>query len=157
MRVLGLAIGDRNCAIPLRLVDEVLPIVPAEPVPGGPAWLLGMAVLRGRLVPLIDGGIRLGGAPVPCTMNARTVLLRADACDPPMAVALRVGRVRGVCDADPTAHGAHPGLVHAADGALGAMTPGEGGMLAFIDAGSILAPAERALFRDVPPGTVQAP
>lgn len=157
MRALGLSIGGRAYAIPLRLVDEVLPIVPADPVPGGPPWLLGMAMLRGRLVPLIDGGIRLGGAPVPCTMNARTVLLVAGACQPPMAVALRVERVRGVCDADPQAPGSHPGLVHAADGALGAITAAEGGMLTFIDAGSLLTPAERALFRDEPPGTVQAP
>jgi len=50
-------------------------------------------MLRGRLVPLIDGGLRLGGSPVPCTMNARTVLLVPGACEPPMAVALRVERV----------------------------------------------------------------
>lgn len=157
MRVLGLSIGGRAYAIPLRLVEEVLPIVPADPVPGGPAWLLGMSMLRGRLVPLLDAGVRLGGSPVPCTMNARTVLLVPGACDPPMAVALRVERVRSVCDADPGAPGAHPGLLHAAGGALGAMTSGDGGMLTFIEAGSLLTPAERALFRDDPPGTVQAP
>ena len=156
MRVLGLSIGGRACAIPLSLVDEVLPIVPADPVPGGPPWMLGMTMLRGRLVPLIDGGVRLGGSPVPCTMNARTVLLVPGACTPPMAVALRVERVRGVCDADPKAPGSHPGLVRAADGALGAMTSAEGGMLTFIEAGSLMTPAERALFRDEPPGTVHA-
>lgn len=156
MRVLGLSIGGRSCAIALRLVDEVLPIVPADPVPGGPPWLLGMALLRGKLVPLIDGGIRLGGAPVPCTMNARTVLLLPDACEPPMAMAMRVERVHGVRDADPTAPGSHPGLVHSADGALGAMTSGDGGLITFIEPGSLLTPSERALFRDQPPGTVQA-
>ena len=157
MRVLGLSMGGRACAIPLGLVDEVLPIVPADPVPGGPPWMLGMAMLRGRLVPLIDGGVRLGGSAVPCTMNARTVLLVPGACRPPMAVALRVERVRGVCDADPEAPDSHPGLVCAADGALGAMTSCDGGTLTLIEAGSLLTPAERALFRDAPPGTVHAP
>lgn len=156
MRVLGISIGGHAYAIPLRLVDEVLPIVPADPVPGGPAWLLGMAMLRGRLVPLIDGGIRLGGSAVPLTMNARTVLLAPAACEPPMAAALRVERVRGVGDADPRGPGSHPGLVHAADGALGAVTSGEEGILTFIDAGSLMTPAERALFRLDEPGTVQA-
>jgi chemotaxis signal transduction protein len=157
VRVLGLSIGGRACAIPLRLVDEVLPIVPADAVPGSPPWLIGMAMLRGRLVPLIDGGLRLCGSPVPCTMNARTVLLVPGACEPPMAVALRVERVHGVCDTDPRAPGSHPGLVHAADGALGAMTSGAGGMITFIEPGSLLTPADRALFRDDPPGTVHAP
>ncbi len=156
MRVLGFSIGERAYAIPLRLVDEVLPIVPAEPVPGGPPWLLGMAMLRGKLVPLIDGGLRLGDAAVPCTMNARTVLLLPAACDPPMTVALRVQRVRGVGEADPDSAGSHPGLVNAAGGAIGAVTPSDGGTLTFIDAGSLLTPAERALFRDGPPGTVRA-
>lgn len=156
MRVLGISIGGRAYAIPLRLVEEVLPIVPADAVPGAPPWLLGMAMLRGRLVPLIDGGLRLGGDPVPSTMNARTVLLAAEACSPPMIAALRVERVRGVCDADPAGPGSHPGLVHAADGALGAVTAGGDGIVTFIDAGSLLTPAERALFRDGAPGTVQA-
>lgn len=156
MRVLGFSIGDRDYAIPLRLVEEVLPIVPADPVPGGPPWLLGMAMLRGRLVPLVDGGLRLGGTPVPCTMNARTVLMVPAACDPPMALALRVQRVRGVGEADPNAAGSHPGLVNAAGGALGAVTPAQDGTLTFIDAGSLLTPSERALFRDGAPGTVQA-
>lgn len=156
MRVLGISIGGRAYAIPLRLVEEVLPILPADPLPGGPAWLIGMAMLRGRLVPVIDGGLRLGGGPVPCTMNARTVLLVPAACDPPMATALRVERVRGVCDADPGAPGSHPGLTSAADGALGAVTAGDGGIVTFIDAGSLLTPSERALFRDDAPGTVQA-
>lgn len=156
MRVLGVSIGGRAYAVPLNLVEEVLPVVPADPIPGGPRWLLGMAMLRGRLVPLIDGGLRLGGEPVPCTMNARTLLLVPAACNPPMAAAMRVDRVRGVCDADPEAPGSHPGLVHAADGALGAVTAGDGEMLTFIDAGSLLTPADRALFRDEPPGTVQA-
>lgn len=156
MRVLGISIGGRAYAIPLRLVQEVLPIVPADPVPGGPPWLLGLAMLRGSLVPLIDGGVRLGGVPVPCTMNARTVLLVPTACEPPMAVALRVERVRGVCDADPHGPGSHPGLVHAAEGALRAVTSGEEGLLTFIDAGSLMTPAERALFRMDEPGTVQA-
>jgi chemotaxis signal transduction protein len=157
VRALGLSIGGRACAIPLSLIDEVLPIVPADPIPGGPPWLLGMAMLRGRLVPLIDGSVRLGGSRVPCTMNARTVLLVPSACDPPMAVALRVERVHGICEADPEGPGSHPGLVHAAGGALGAMTAGAAGILTFIDAGSLLTPAERALFRDEPPGTVHAP
>ncbi len=157
MRVLGLVIGGRAYAIPLRLVEEVLPIVPADPMPGGPPWLLGMALLRGRLVPVIDGGLRIGGGAVPCTRNARTVLLAPGACDPPMAVALRVDRVQGVCDADPARDGSHPGLVHAAGGALGAVTATGEGTVTMIESRSLLTPAERALFRDPAPGTVQAP
>jgi purine-binding chemotaxis protein CheW len=156
VRVLDISIGERAYAIPLRLVEEVLPVVPAEPVPGSPEWLIGMAMLRGRLVPLIDGGLRIGRTPVPLTMNARTVLLVPSACEPPMAVALRVERVRGVSDADPLAHGSHPGLVSAADGALGAVTPRDGAVVTFLEAGSLLSPKERALFRGDAPGTVQA-
>lgn len=155
MRVLGFSIGGHAYAVPLRLVEEVLPVVPADPVPDAPPWLLGMALLRGRLVPLIDCGVRLGGAPVPCTMNARTMLLEAAAFDPPMAVALRVERVHGVMEADPGAPGSHPGLARAAAGALGAVTAGEGGIVTFIDAGSLLTKDDRALFRDVAPGTVR--
>jgi len=116
-----------------------------------------MAMLRGRLVPLIDELHSLGVRVSLFMDPLRTVLLVPGACEPPMAMALRVERMHGVCDADPRAPGSHQGLVHAADGALGAMTPGAGGMMTFMEPGALLTPAERALFRDDPPGTVHAP
>ena len=46
-------------AIESRFVIEVLPLVPHRPLPLLPEYVSGMFVYRGRLVPVVDLGMRL--------------------------------------------------------------------------------------------------
>ncbi|MBI4179294.1 chemotaxis protein CheW [bacterium] len=41
-------------------VEEVLPFLPLEPVPGAPDFFRGVAFVRGHLMPVLDGAVRLG-------------------------------------------------------------------------------------------------
>lgn len=40
-------------------VEEVLPFLPIEPVPGAPDFLKGVVFVRGHLIPVLDGAGRL--------------------------------------------------------------------------------------------------
>jgi purine-binding chemotaxis protein CheW len=52
--VLGFALAGERYGIELPEVLQVLPLVDCTPVPGGPAWLLGVANLRGEVRSVID-------------------------------------------------------------------------------------------------------
>jgi chemotaxis-related protein WspB len=54
MQILTFTVGGQACAIPSRTVLEVLPLVPARPIPLLPAYVPGVFTYRGRLVPLVD-------------------------------------------------------------------------------------------------------
>lgn len=50
------AVQGQLCAVPLNNVIEVLRPLPAEPVAGAPPFVLGMTIIRGVPVPLVDMG-----------------------------------------------------------------------------------------------------
>jgi len=54
----------RVCALPLGHVLETMRPLPIQPVPVAPAFILGLSVIRGEPVPLVDLG-RLLGFPEP--------------------------------------------------------------------------------------------
>jgi purine-binding chemotaxis protein CheW len=53
-------------ALPLEAVREVIAAAPRRgiPQPADP-WVVGMASIRGELMPVIDLSLRMGGAPAP--------------------------------------------------------------------------------------------
>jgi len=53
-------VRTRLCALPLRHVVETLRPLPVEPVAGAPPYVLGLAVIRGALVPVVDAARLLG-------------------------------------------------------------------------------------------------
>lgn len=55
----------RICAIPLAHVSETLRCLPVQPVPSGPPFVLGVSILRGEPVPVVDLGRLLGLSEVP--------------------------------------------------------------------------------------------
>lgn len=57
---LSFLIGAQLYAAPLNEVSEVIRIGELTPVPGAAADLLGIRLLRGRIVPVLDGRRRLG-------------------------------------------------------------------------------------------------
>ncbi|MGZ3711947.1 MAG: chemotaxis protein CheW [Bdellovibrionota bacterium] len=54
-------------AVPLALVEEVIPASPVTPIPNSPKFLLGLAAVRGRAMGVIDAAKRYGLGP---TFNA---------------------------------------------------------------------------------------
>jgi purine-binding chemotaxis protein CheW len=63
-------IGSESYAIDLRRVDEILPVPVLTPLPRAPAFLEGVARLRGEVLPVIDSRKRLQVAPA--TVGALT-------------------------------------------------------------------------------------
>jgi purine-binding chemotaxis protein CheW len=49
----------RICALPLSHVSETLRCLPVQPVPNAPAFVLGVSILRGEPVPVVDLGLLL--------------------------------------------------------------------------------------------------
>ena len=74
---LSFRIGAQLYAAPLIEVSEVIRLGELTPVPGAAADLLGIRLLRGRIVPVLDGCLRLGLpiAPVADPERVRVVML----------------------------------------------------------------------------------
>jgi twitching motility protein PilI len=53
-RGVGFRIGRRRLASPFDEVIEILPMPQVTPVPGAQAWMLGVANIRGNLLPIVD-------------------------------------------------------------------------------------------------------
>jgi purine-binding chemotaxis protein CheW len=95
-QVLLVAIGSRSCSIPLGHVLETMRPLPIEPVAGVPAFVLGLSVIRGTPIPVVDLAAALG-APGSSAPSRFVVLKIGD-----RRVALAVGAVLGVRAIDAT-------------------------------------------------------
>jgi purine-binding chemotaxis protein CheW len=82
----------RRCALPLEHVVEVMRPLPVQPVASSPDFVLGLAVIRGAPLPVVDlGSLWGGGRAAPA---GRFVTMRAGHG----RVALAVESVEGVID-----------------------------------------------------------
>jgi chemotaxis-related protein WspB len=81
MQLLSFEIGGQPYAIESRRVVEVLPLVPARPLPGLPDYLLGLFTFRGSLVPLVDLSRRLGAGPAAERLSTRVVVVDLEAAN----------------------------------------------------------------------------
>lgn len=63
LRVCLITVGDKTFALDLRHVREVFEPASITPVPGMPASLVGVANLRGTIIPLVDARPSLGVSP----------------------------------------------------------------------------------------------
>jgi purine-binding chemotaxis protein CheW len=62
-------LDDRDFALPIEDIAEVVPIVLITPVPEVPPWVEGVINLRGRVIPIVDLRKRLAIEPRPHTLN----------------------------------------------------------------------------------------
>jgi len=51
------------CALPVESVSEVMRPRPVEPISGVPQFLLGLSIIRGSPVPVVDAALLLSGNP----------------------------------------------------------------------------------------------
>jgi chemotaxis-related protein WspB len=78
MQVLLVPIAGQRYALDAREVAEVLPLVEFRKAGTGPAWLLGLANVRGKLVPLVDLSMIVENTPTARTLGARIVVMRLE-------------------------------------------------------------------------------
>jgi chemotaxis-related protein WspB len=97
MQLLTFSVAGQPYALESRRVIEVLPLVPARPLPQAPDYLLGIFTYRGRLLPLVDLARRLGVPPPVARLSTRVIVveIELDAAREPggRAAPLRLGLV----------------------------------------------------------------
>jgi chemotaxis signal transduction protein len=71
------ALGGFTLATDIRHTREVVVLPDRTAVPRAPAHVLGVANLRGHVVPIVDIGHLLGLGPRPASETARTIVLEA--------------------------------------------------------------------------------
>lgn len=106
-------VGARFCAIPLEHTRETMRLQPIEPLAGAPPYVLGLSIIRGEAVPVVDLAALVGGAGT----RERLISLRAGE----RALAVAVDEVLGVqaidratlADAPPLAQLARPEVIDA--------------------------------------------
>ncbi len=74
--MLGLVfqVGANKVAVDVRRVREVVPRVRLASVHGGPSWMAGVFVYRGRVVPVIDLHALVGVGACPPHLSSRIIL-----------------------------------------------------------------------------------
>jgi len=75
MQLLTFTVAGQAYAVESRTVVEVLPLVPARPIPQTPAFVRGIFSYRGGLVPLVDLGERLVGRPPRDRLSTRVIVV----------------------------------------------------------------------------------
>lgn len=71
-------LDNETYGINVMQVQEVLRYTEIAPVPGAPAYVLGIINLRGNVVTVIDTRQRFGLGSAPVTDNTRVVIIEAD-------------------------------------------------------------------------------
>lgn len=90
-RGIGFRIGQRHLLGGIAEVNEILPLPAVTPVPGTRAWLVGVANVRGNLVPVVDMAAFIDSASAELTENSRLLVVR----QPAGSVGLLVDEVFG--------------------------------------------------------------
>src|SRR5215510_6935799 len=75
MLALIFQVGRDKVAVDVRRVREVVPRVRLSPVSGGPQWIAGVFVYRGRVVPVVDLHRLTGAGECPPHLSSRIILL----------------------------------------------------------------------------------
>lgn len=101
--------GAVLCALRLEHVAETMRPLPVEPVPDMPPFLLGVAIIRGAVVPVVDVVTLLGAAGDRAVSRFVTVRLGA------RQVAFAVAGVIGVRNLDAESIASIPLLLHEVD------------------------------------------
>jgi purine-binding chemotaxis protein CheW len=100
--------GSRTCAIPIAYVVETMRPLPVEAIAGAPSFLLGLSVIRGTPVPVVNVGVVMGGDGA--QVISRFVALKLGE----RRVALAVAAVIGMRQLDPASMTEMPPLLRGA-------------------------------------------
>ncbi len=73
MMVVVFQLNGEDYGVETLLVREIIRLVEARPLPAAPAWMKGVIDYRGRVVPVMDLGVRLG-RPVQVGDSSRIII-----------------------------------------------------------------------------------
>lgn len=94
MLALTFQIGPESIGLDIRKVREVVPRVRLRPVIGSPAWLPGVFVYRGRVIPVVDLHKLTGHGECPPHLSSRIILTEVNHEQrPPMLLGLLAAKV----------------------------------------------------------------
>jgi len=96
--------GTILSALPIEHVIEIMRVLPLERLAGTPRCVIGVSVIRGAPVPVVDVGLIIGGAITPST---RLIAIRAAT----RTIALAVDEVIGITGIAADAFGQLPPLL----------------------------------------------
>jgi len=136
VEMLVVRVHDRLAAIAVEDVVETFRPLPTEPLAGAPAFVRGVALVRGVPTPVVDLAALLEGH-VGVVRGARFVTVRTG----DRQVALEVNEVLDVRSLERDAFSAAPLLQGAASAAVDTLAALDGELLAVLDAARILASA----------------
>lgn len=74
MLALTFQVGPDRVAVDVTRIREVVPRVRLSPANGGPSWIAGVFVYRGRVVPVIDLHRLAGVGECPLHLSSRIIL-----------------------------------------------------------------------------------
>ncbi len=100
-------VNGRLCALPVADVVETMRPMDVRRLAGGPSFVLGVSIIRGSAVPVVDAASLLGA---PASGTTRWVTVRTGS----RQVALAVDAVLGVAEIPWESIGGLPPLLHAA-------------------------------------------
>ncbi len=133
MHCLVLGLGSRRCALPLAYVRETMRPQRLEAMEGAPTFVLGVTILRGHPVPVVDLARLLGAQDA--QQASRLVTLRLG----DRTLALAVGSVVGVRALDPNGlESLPPTLGLGREGAIESIGQLDGALLVVLRAMRIL-------------------
>lgn len=126
----------RHCALPLEHVIETMRPLPIQPMARAPAHVLGLSIIRGRPVPVVDlGALLAAGLDGAASAHARFVTVRAGA----RQVALAVQAVIGVRTFRPSeVHGVPPLVAGSSSASLVALGVVDRDLVAVLDTALVL-------------------
>lgn len=107
-------VGTRLCALPLDHVVETMRPLPVEAMADAPGFVLGLSIIRGAPVPVVDGAALVGAGTsqptrfVTVTTNDRQVALAVDA-----VLGVRALPADSLLDLPPLLRDADPDVVSA--------------------------------------------
>jgi purine-binding chemotaxis protein CheW len=137
--VLVVRAGERLCALPVSAVGETMRPLPVAPIAGAPPYVLGVAIVRGEPVPVVDLAALVGGG---ATAGAATrfVSVRSGG----RVAALAVAEVLGVTSLGPEGARNAPLLADACGGTLVALRARDEDLLLVLGAGRLVPPEATA-------------
>jgi chemotaxis-related protein WspB len=141
MLVLTLQVGEHRLALDIRRVTEVVPRVRLTRPASSPAWLAGVFVYRGQVVPVLDLHRLVGAGECPLHLSSRIILVPL-AGDEDRQLGLLGTQVADVREVSPpmrsTGRLTEPGQPD-----LGPIIVAEGGVLHLLDVDRLLPTAAR--------------
>src|SRR5262245_51047387 len=136
MLTLTFQVGADRVAIDVRRIREVVPRVRLTPATGAAAWIAGVFVYRGQVVPVVDLHRLTGAGECPPHLSSRIILFAYPPEAPESLVGLLATQVAEICEV--RVNSAQPIPGEAGRAALGPAVPDGHGILRILDPDRLL-------------------